>query len=425
MINIAGIVTIPRLRAICPKARGDILETIITDAPAEFPKAGLDDHIKIAHFIAQIATESAGLSRLDENLTYTTTARLIQVFGKKRFPTVASAKPFVRNPEALANFVYAGKNGNSEKGDGFAYRGSGLIQLTGRGNFRTVGSLVGMKLESNPELAREPDSALRIALGYWIANKISTVAGAATADAVKAVTKRINPKLVGLSHRQEFFRKAIKAFAPPPAVAAAAAVEQPETFAIAPEADMAAQPAAPLPELSGPLWAGRFPTSRSIDDLAAPFRDNADAFVKALRAAGANVAISATFRPKERAFLMHFAWLVSKGTVDPASVPPMAGVAIRWEHPTLAKSKAAARQMVAAFGMVQIAALNSRHTDRLAIDMTLSWNGNLSIKRSGGGTKTIAGQPRNGSNRELIAVGAGYGLVKLITDPPHWSDDGR
>jgi hypothetical protein len=89
----------------------------------------------------------------------------------------------------------------------------------------------------------------------------------------------------------------------------------------------------------------------------------------------------------------------------------------------LAKPKAAARQMVAASGMVQIAALNSRHTDRRAIDMTPSWSGNLSIKRSDGSTKTIAGQPRNGGNRELIAVGAGYRLVKLITDPPHWSED--
>ena len=84
------------------------------------------------------------------------------------------------------------------------------------------------KLESNPELAREPDSALRIALGYWIANKISTV-GAATGDPVKAVTKRINSKLVWLSDRQAYFRKAIKVFAPPPAVAVAvaAALEQP------------------------------------------------------------------------------------------------------------------------------------------------------------------------------------------------------
>lgn len=96
----------------------------------------------------------------------------------------------------------------------------------GRGNFSRVGTLIGMELESNPELAREPDSALRIALGYWIANKISTV-GAATGDPVKAVTKRINSKLVWLSDRQAYFRKAIKVFAPPPAVAVAAALEQP------------------------------------------------------------------------------------------------------------------------------------------------------------------------------------------------------
>ena len=78
-----------------------------------------------------------------------------------------------------------------------------LCVATGRGNFSRVGTLIGMELESNPELAREPDSALRIALGYWIANKISTV-GAATGDPVKAVTKRINSKLVWLSDRQAY-----------------------------------------------------------------------------------------------------------------------------------------------------------------------------------------------------------------------------
>src|ERR1700687_3563916 len=96
MIDIAALVTIPRLRAVCPKARDDILEAIITDAPGEFPGAGLDDPVKIAHFIAQIATESGGLGRLDENLGYTTAARLATVFGHALFPTAASATPFLR-----------------------------------------------------------------------------------------------------------------------------------------------------------------------------------------------------------------------------------------------------------------------------------------------------------------------------------------
>ena len=75
--------------------------------------------------------------------------------------------------------------------------------------------------------------------------------------------------------------------------------------------------------------------------------------------------------------------------------------------------------------MVRKAALNSRHADGLAIDMTISWSGSLSIRQRDGSLRSITGQPRNGSNPELIRVGAGYGVIKLASDPPHWSDDGR
>ena len=63
---------------------------------------------------------------------------------------------------------------------------TGLIQLTGKDNFDKVGKLVGMKLKENPELARQPDSALAIAVGFWIKNNISAVAGGSTAADVKA-----------------------------------------------------------------------------------------------------------------------------------------------------------------------------------------------------------------------------------------------
>ena len=57
--------------------------------------------------------------------------------------------------------------------------------------------------------------------------------------------------------------------------------------------------------------------------------------------------------------------------------------------------------------------------------MTISWSGSLSIRQQDGSSRRIDSQPRNGSNRELVAVGAGYGVFKLASHPPHWSDDGR
>lgn len=437
VIDIGAVLTADRLRRVCPNVRADILETIISSGPDVLGDADFINHTRIAHFIAQCAAETGGLRRLDEDLYYTTAARLVAVFPSK-FPTEASARPFLRNPEKLANHVYANRNGNSQPGDGWRYRGSGLIQLTGRGNFKSVGDLIGMDLVGQPDLVREVDSALAIAVGYWSKRDINAVADGTTDSAVEAVTRRINPALVGLADRKRYFRAALRAFAPPtPAVAVAEAFQYaPPAVGTARATKRAAATGKAAPrglaaasvgagELSGPQWTARFPTSREIDDLAAPFSAKVAGFVAAMRTAGANVRISATYRPKERAYLMHWAWKIGKQGYDPADVPPMPGVPIIWQHPTQARSRRAARDMVEAYGMVQIAALNSRHTEKKAIDMTITWSGALSIAEQDGGTKRIATSPRNGSNALLIDVGAGYGVIKLRSDPPHWSDDGR
>ena len=414
--------TADRVRAVCPNADGEIIEAIVTGAPSALPAAGLNDPVRISHFFAQIATETGGLRRLDENVNYTTVKRLREIFRSK-FKTDDSARGYIRNPERLANFVYAGRNGNSKPDDGWKYRGSGLIQITGRDNFDKIGRLVGLDLANDPELARKPDSALEIALGYWTKRNINSVAGEASEDAVKRVTKLINPALVGLAERQAYFRKALKIFSPAAVVSLASAPARQTKgrgFAAAPAA-----PAPTEPTLSGPQWVQRFPTSRNVNDLKPAFAKDVAAFLDALKAAGAKVNISATYRPKERAYLMHWAWLVSKGGVDPSKVRAMPGLAINWDHGTVTKSRAAARQMVDAYGMVFVAALNSKHTEGLAIDMTIGWEQSLSITRKNGSKTTITTQPRNGGNAELIAVGTEYGVIKLPTDPPHWSDDGR
>jgi hypothetical protein len=71
------------------------------------------------------------------------------------------------------------------------------------------------------------------------------------------------------------------------------------------------------------------------------------------------------------------------------------------------------------------AALVSRHTQRRAIDMTIGWQGTLKITDFDGVAHSIASSPRDGSNPELIAVGKTFGVIKLPSDPPHWSDDGH
>lgn len=175
-----------------------------------------------------------------------------------------------------------------------------------------------------------------------------------------------------------------------------------------------------MAEPSGAQWCARFPTSVSLDDLAEPFRSKARAFVQALRDAGASVTVSATYRPAERAYLMHWCCMIADGGQDPAAVPPKPGVAIDWCHGAdLAAAKAAAQAMRQGYGIVYPAALESRHTQRLAVDMTIRFQGALQVRTGNGVGAAVASQG------DLVPVGRSYGVFKLLSDPPHWSSDGH
>jgi hypothetical protein len=184
-------------------------------------------------------------------------------------------------------------------------------------------------------------------------------------------------------------------------------------------------------EPSGVVWVERFPTSRSTATLIDGFRQKCDAFLAALANAGATVNISATLRPPQRAYLMHWSFAINAGQVEPDDVPPHDGVEIEWVHrkangsPDLPASRSAAAAMVHGYNIVHEPSLKSLHIFGKAIDMSISWNGALKIKQKNGAGKTIGSQPRSGLNHDLWAVGATYGVLKLPTDPPHWSSTGH
>jgi hypothetical protein len=183
--------------------------------------------------------------------------------------------------------------------------------------------------------------------------------------------------------------------------------------------------------LSGPEWVSHFPNSRSPDSLAEPFRANTKRFLAALTSAGAIVTIADTLRPPERAYLMHFAFAIARQGLDPATVPPKSGVDIQWVHPaspgisSASASKDAAETMVLAYGIVFKPALGSRHTEGRAIDMSIAWMGDLVIAKADGTHITVTSAPRSGGNSSLQQVGASYHVIKLVSDPPHWSVDGH
>jgi D-alanyl-D-alanine dipeptidase len=188
-----------------------------------------------------------------------------------------------------------------------------------------------------------------------------------------------------------------------------------------------------MSKLSGAAWCAKFPGSTSLDALEPTFRKDVKKFVAAMKKAGAKVVISQTYRPPERAYMMYWAWMIGRGYIVPdgKNIPKMKGVDIEWKHATHAESKKAAMSMLAAFGMLNLwtrPALKSRHTEKKAVDMTISWTGNLTIVDGKGKTVKISTTPRTGMNAELHKIGKTYGVIKFkygARDKPHWSTDGK
>ena len=158
-----------------------------------------------AAFIGQCAVESANFTRLQENLNYSA-QRLTQVWPS-RFPNISMAEPYANNPEKLADFVYAGRMGNLQDGDGWKFHGRGLIQLKGRENYANCGSGVGVDLIDNPDLLLTPKYAVLSAGWFW--NKKGLNALADTQE-YGAMTRRINGGLTGLDERIAKITKALQ-----------------------------------------------------------------------------------------------------------------------------------------------------------------------------------------------------------------------
>jgi hypothetical protein len=198
-------------------------------------------------------------------------------------------------------------------------------------------------------------------------------------------------------------------------------------------------------ELSGRSWVSQFPGSDLVSDLSGTFRQDVTDFISAMRRAGITVTVFGTRRPPERAYLMHYSWLIEKGKIDPADVPPFvpgpgrAPVRICWQHTDSrgaedrAASVEAARQMVSGYrispSLAVAPALSSLHTKGLAIDMTMTWSkASVTIPDGSGHRVRIRTTPHSGLNSRLIAAGATYGVIhypSAAADPAHWSVSGH
>lgn len=159
--------------------------------------------VRLSHWLGQMAHESGGFQKLVENLNYTSADTIARVWPS-RF-TKASAAGVVRNPEGLANSVYGDRMGNVQPGDGWRYRGRGLVHLTGRENYQRAQTATGIALVSNPDLAADPEIAVRLAVWYWNSKNLNLLADV---DNCTALTKRINGGTNGLADRTERTKRA-------------------------------------------------------------------------------------------------------------------------------------------------------------------------------------------------------------------------
>jgi len=163
-----------------------------------FEKFDISTPERQACFLGQCAHESGGFTALSENLNYSA-ASLCRVWPK-RFPTISDGQNCERNPEKIANKVYASRmgNGDEESGEGYAYRGRGLIQLTGKSNYEACGKALGVDLVENPDLVATPQYAALSAGWFWNKNKLNAYADKSD---IEGLTKKINGGTHGIEDR--------------------------------------------------------------------------------------------------------------------------------------------------------------------------------------------------------------------------------
>ena len=158
---------------------------------------------RIAAFLAQTAHESLDWNILQENLNYSENGLLV-TFSK--YFNSATAAQYARQPQKIANRVYANRMGNGPEssGDGWNYRGRGLIQTTGKSNYQSTGATMEQDLISNPDLLMTHQGALESACVFWNKNGLNALADAGN---IRGITIRINGGTLGLAQRESNYTR--------------------------------------------------------------------------------------------------------------------------------------------------------------------------------------------------------------------------
>lgn len=189
------VITAAVLKRIAPTAKPEIINHLAPALTQRFPAFAVTSELRVAHFLAQAAHETAGFKTLVE---YGDTAYFKRYDGRRDL-------------------------GNTQAGDGPRYRGRGIFQLTGRFNYRAFGQKIGISLEAEPARAAEPDVSVQTALHYWNDRRLNPVADK---DDVVTITKKINGGRNGLADRQAKLIRAKAALQGRPATEAVREIQQ-------------------------------------------------------------------------------------------------------------------------------------------------------------------------------------------------------
>jgi putative chitinase len=201
-------ITLELLKKLCPKTKETVLKkyALSIHETAEYYDMYVNKK-RAAAFVAQIAHESGQFNFVKENLNYS--AKGLMGTFKKYFPTEALAKQYERQPEKIANRVYASRMGNGDEasGDGYKFCGRGLIQLTGRNNYTNFARDLGISLDETVAYLETPEGAVSSAGWFWDQNNLNQWCDK---DDFVTLTKRINGGTIGLEDRKHHYHLALE-----------------------------------------------------------------------------------------------------------------------------------------------------------------------------------------------------------------------
>jgi putative chitinase len=188
------------------KLKGHVPDTVVNEINSIAEKFGITTNLRLAHFLAQCAHESGNFKAVSENLNYSKDG-LMRVFPKY-FPGTL-AESYANQPEKIASRVYGSRMGNGDEAskEGWKFRGRGVLQTTGKNNYKLLGDFLGVDLISNPDLVATTYPVSSAAF-FFNNNKLWNICDeGATDEVVTKVTKRVNGGVIGLEHRLKEFKK--------------------------------------------------------------------------------------------------------------------------------------------------------------------------------------------------------------------------